>query len=121
MDALIGILLIAAFAGLLVGSEFAPPMIFRYSVENAGVRVRLFGVSITHVPFEQITAIERKSWLSMLIEGALPEARWLGGWLFRKAVVIWRADRGPLMIAPRAPDTFVAEVERHLAGRLTSA
>jgi len=120
VDVLIGISVTAVFVALFVLADFAPSM-FRCRVESTGVRVRLFGLSVAHVPFDQITGVERESWRNLLLDGSLTHAQRIGVRVFRKPVVIWRGDRPPVLIAPHDPDKFVADVRMRLAGRLTSA
>jgi hypothetical protein len=127
-DILLGTSIIIAAAALFVALDSLS--IFKYSIDQTGVRVRLFGIPMGSVPFEEISSVEVTSLWDLFWDGTIFRAATTGRRTFRNNVVIFRKSRPPFIIGPSDPVAFRQDLFQQLAarggaaqegGRLTSA
>ncbi len=110
-DILIGSAVVLLAAALFVAMDALP--IFRCSVDQAGVRVRLFGrVPMGHVPLEDISSVEVRSLWELFWDGTLFQAAYTGPNTFRKNVVLFRKTKRPRILGPSDPVGFQQDVLR---------
>ena len=109
---LIGLVLIVV-SGLLLLLSDKIPSLFTYVLDESGVSILLIGhFRVTRVSFDEIEYVGIEPWSQLIVDGAVRRATYLGVRIFSSPVIIERRNRPALLLAPKKPDAFVAEVRK---------